>query len=129
MPVKIRSLLTITSFIALAVFLLLLCVFKTTFYAAMLIWSILFVATLTIYDINHDIGGSLGGYSSNDPDPTGKKTIKGLVISSAIMLISLAYMQFAHLFFVIQRASEYDTKQFFPILVLLMIFGAFGFRR
>lgn len=129
MSSKTRSFLIIFSFIVVFVFLALFCLTKSTFYAALLVWSFCFAAVLTYFDVDVDGVGGVGGYVPVDPDPTGKKTVRGLIVSTVIGLISLAYMQYAHLFFTIQKSAEYDTKQFVPVLILLIIFGAFGFRR
>lgn len=129
MSSKTRSFLTVVSFVAFFVFLILFCVLKSTLFVALLVWSMCFIATLTFLDVDFDGVGGVGGYVPVDPDPTGKKTVRGLVVSTVIGLISLAYMQYAHLFFTIQKSAEYDTKQFVPVLILLIIFGAFGFRR
>ncbi|EKD53143.1 MAG: hypothetical protein ACD_61C00140G0001 [uncultured bacterium] len=123
-----RTLFTYLSIAATLGFLILTGITKSAILVGPTIGFVLSVVVLSTNAINVDGVGGVGGTTDYNPDPTGSKTKKGLlVIWSAVAGASLACYYLG--WWVIPSLSVVNPGFFFPILIILMIFGAFGFKR
>lgn len=129
MSEKYKGIFFVISVLSVVISLIALCITKSTLFAVLLIGSLLSMAVISGFSIDYDGPGGVGGFVSSDPDPTGVKTKRGLIISWLAVVGSILYMYFNNLIITISISTPVDTKQFVPIFILFAIFGIFAFKR